>query len=250
MRHDQARLLVHVAQGRLIRPVEGVLSAVSSEPAPKARPRSAIMNREALAFRAVYEQYFNFVWTNLRKLGVREADVADVVHKAFVLVHAKLPDFEYRSSLRTWLYAICAKLASDYRRSARIRREIVMGPVEMEELAAVADPVLQRVDTQQRLRIAEAILNRLPESQRTAFVLFELEDLSGAEIAQMLGVSVGTVRSRLRLARQTFAREVARIFAREQRAGKSLAPVTRQLENDPAIDPKERRAAKPPGKVS
>jgi RNA polymerase sigma-70 factor (ECF subfamily) len=59
------------------------------------------------------------------------------------------------------------------------------------------------------------MLNKLPEAQRLVFVLFELEDLSGSEIAELLGISLGTVRSRLRLAREVFTREVKRLSAHE-----------------------------------
>jgi RNA polymerase sigma-70 factor, ECF subfamily len=61
--------------------------------------------------------------------------------------------------------------------------------------------------------VAEAILSRLPEPQRIVFVLFELEEMSGDDIAALLEIPVGTVRSRLRLARETFRREVRRLSA-------------------------------------
>ena len=64
--------------------------------------------------------------------------------------------------------------------------------------------------------MAEAILDKLPDEQRAVFVLFELEELSGEEIAALLGLSVGTVRSRLRLARELFRREVARLRAAQE----------------------------------
>jgi len=68
-------------------------------------------------------------------------------------------------------------------------------------------------DDRRRARAAESILNKLPEAQRTVFVLFELEEMSGQDIATLLNVSVGTVRSRLRLARDAFRREVKRLSA-------------------------------------
>ncbi len=68
-------------------------------------------------------------------------------------------------------------------------------------------------ESRQRAVVAESILNRLPEPQRLVFVLFELEEMSGEDIAQLLNISVGTVRSRLRLARERFEREVKRLAA-------------------------------------
>jgi RNA polymerase sigma-70 factor (ECF subfamily) len=66
--------------------------------------------------------------------------------------------------------------------------------------------------------VAEALLNRLPEKLRVVFVLFELEEMHGDEIAAFLNIPVGTARSRLRLARKTFRREAARL----ERSGKKV----------------------------
>ena len=73
----------------------------------------------------IFREYAPFVWRGLRRLGVPESDVEDVCQEVFVVVHRKLGDFEGRSSLRTWIYGICARTASDYRRSGRVRREVV-----------------------------------------------------------------------------------------------------------------------------
>jgi RNA polymerase sigma-70 factor (ECF subfamily) len=168
---------------------------------------------ELTEFRAVYEAHFRFVWGSLRRLGVREADVFDLTQKVFVTVHARAGDFEGRSRLRTWIFGICQRVASDYRRSATIRHEIVMDTAELAfqmESEALAHT---KAESRQRAAVAEAILNKLPEAQRIVFALFELDEMSGDEIAELLDVSVGTVRSRLRLAREAVRREVKRLSA-------------------------------------
>lgn len=164
------------------------------------------------AFRELYDQHFHFVWRSLRRLGVREPDVTDSTQKVFLIAHIKLPKFEGRARLTTWLFAICQRVASDYRRSAAIRREVA---TDTGALAAAADPLdpTAGAEARQRARIAEAILDKLPEPQRVVFVLFELEELSGEEIAALLDLPIGTIRSRLRLARETFRREVKRLSA-------------------------------------
>jgi RNA polymerase sigma-70 factor, ECF subfamily len=169
-------------------------------------------------FRAIYDEHFEFVWCSLRRLGVREADTMDQVQKVFLAVHVGWDDFEGRSKLRTWLFGICRRVASDYRRSSPIRREIVTD-------AAVMD--LQRddhreagPDSRHQADVAEAILSRMPEPQRVVFVLFELEEMSGEDIAVLLNLSIGPVRSRLRLARERFRREVKRLAAADPMARK------------------------------
>jgi RNA polymerase sigma-70 factor (ECF subfamily) len=171
------------------------------------------MTTEDLDFRAIYDAHFDFVWRSLRRLGVRESDVLDLAQKVFLTAHFKLADFEGRSLVSTWLFGICQRVASDYRRSALIRREVSTDNAELESVAGRSEDLSDKNDVQRRARAAEAILNKLPEPQRVVFVLFELEEMSGQDIAALLGVSVGTVRSRLRLARDTFRREVKRLAA-------------------------------------
>jgi RNA polymerase sigma-70 factor (ECF subfamily) len=171
-------------------------------------------------FRALYDAHVNFVWRCLRRLGVREADLTDVTQKVFFTAFVKLPQFEGRSQLSSWLFGICQRLASDYRRSAVVRREVATDTAQFDRYADAAHDLVERSDARRRASVAESILDKLPDEQRAVFVLFELEELSGEEIAELLGLSVGTVRSRLRLARELFRREVARLRA----AQKSDAP--------------------------
>lgn len=162
-------------------------------------------------FRAIYEAHFNFVWCSLRRLGVREADVLDQAQKVFLTAHFKLAEFEGRSQITTWLFGICQRVASDYRRSALFRREVTTDAAEMDLYGGTQEDSSHSAESRQRAQVAEAILAKLPEAQRLVFMLFELEEMSGQDIAQLLGISVGTVRSRLRLAREAFSREVKRL---------------------------------------
>ena len=173
-------------------------------------------NPPQLSFREVYLAHFDFVWGALRRLGVREQDAQDVTQKVFIVVYLKLPAFEQRSSLRTWLFRVCLNAASDYRRSAPIRREVATEPAEMDFLSGYQDDVHEGTESRRQVGVAETILSKLPEAQRLVFVLFELEDMSGGEIADLLGISVGTVRSRLRLARELFMREVKRLSVHQE----------------------------------
>ncbi|HVR21061.1 MAG TPA: RNA polymerase sigma factor [Polyangiaceae bacterium] len=162
-------------------------------------------------FRAIYDAHFDFVWRSLRRLGVREPDVLDLAQKVFLTAHVKLPEFEGRSRVSTWLFGICQRVASDYRRSAVFRREVATDAAEIELFGTSPDDASSGMEARQTAALAEALLSKLPEEQRVVFVLFELEEMSGQDIAELLDVPVGTIRSRLRLARETFSREVKRL---------------------------------------
>ncbi len=162
-------------------------------------------------FRAIYDAHFDLVWCSLRRLGVREADAFDASQKVFLIVHAKISEFEGRAQLSTWLFGICRRVASDYRRSAVVRREVLTDVTHMDRYDTASHDSSTQAETQHRAETAEALLDKLPEPQRVVFVMFELEELSGEAIGKQLGISVGTVRSRLRLAREAFSREVKRL---------------------------------------
>lgn len=169
------------------------------------------------SFPDVYDEHFRFVWRSLRRLGVPEADVADAAQEVFVVVHRKLEGFEGRAKLATWIFGICLRIASRRRNSPAKRREV-------HDEAAIAnqidpgDGAAAEVERRDRLRVLDALLDDLPLEQRAVFVLFELEAMTGEDIAEALEIPLGTVYSRLRLAREAFERGVKRVQAK-QRAG-------------------------------
>lgn len=167
--------------------------------------RSARTNVPTLA--EIFREYAPFVWRGLRRLGVPESDVEDVCQEVFVVVHRKLADFEGRSSLKTWIYGICARTASDYRRSGRVRREVVTDtpPENVTEGGAQDDAVALR----QARATLDRILDQLDDDKRSVFVLYEIEELTMAEVAEALGCPLQTAYSRLHAARKIVEAGVA-----------------------------------------
>lgn len=176
----------------------------------------------SIEFRRFYDEHVRFVWRALVRLGVGPNDLPDAVQEVFVVVHVKLGEFEGRSKITTWLFGICTRVASDRRQRAHVRREIPS--LDLPQVAAESTDAPGDATERARAReLLAAIVDWMPEEQRVVFVLFELEGLSGESIAELLDVPVGTVRSRLRLAREVFRQAVARLQARGRgRAGVAL----------------------------
>jgi RNA polymerase sigma-70 factor (ECF subfamily) len=154
-------------------------------------------------FKEVYDAQFAFVWRSLRRLRIPDASLKDAMQDVFVVVHRRLGEFEGRAKVSTWLFGICLRVAKDYRRRAHVRREVL----DDSGFASVADPNSDAgagAERQQDLAMFEAALDELEIDQRAVFILFELENLTGDEIAETLEIPLGTVYSRLRLARQAF----------------------------------------------
>ena len=177
---------------------------------PRAAPGVA---EEVPSFRAVYDQYAPFVWRVLRRLGVRPADLEDVCQEVFVVVHRKLPEFAQRSSLRTWLYGIAVRCASDQRRRAHVQRET---PTDRVADSAVEAPQPGTVAARQARALLDTIIDGLDDDKRAVFVLFELEELPMAEVAEVVGCPPQTAYSRLHAARAAVTAAVQRLRARER----------------------------------
>jgi RNA polymerase sigma-70 factor (ECF subfamily) len=168
-----------------------------------------------LDFEEIYRGHHDFVWRTLRRMGVSERDAMDAGQRVFLIAHRSLPLFEGRSTLKTWLCGIALRVASDYRRSAVSRREVLVADLP-DGTSREADQ-FERLVERERLAALDCVLSELPVEQRTVFVLFELEELSGEEIAELLAVPEGTVRSRLRLARRAFSKILANHQSRSVR---------------------------------
>lgn len=166
------------------------------------------------SFTSIYEGYFPYIWRSVQRLGVAASQTDDVVQDVFLIAHQKLSGFEGRSSIKTWLYGIALRRARLHRAGARhagseegVDNERVRGP-------ETARPD-RRAEYAEAARVVNAILDRLDDDQREVFVLAELEELAAPEIAEVLGVKLNTVYSRLRRARETFAKAVARYRAQD-----------------------------------
>jgi RNA polymerase sigma-70 factor (ECF subfamily) len=166
----------------------------------------------------VHEQHADFVYLSLQRLGVGDADVEDLLQEVFLVVHRRLHTFDGSSALRTWLFGICTRVAAGSRNKAYHRREESRGDLPTDTRASGATPEEAAAAGQDRARLA-AILDTMDPEKRALFVMFELDEMSCEEIAELFGIPVGTVYSRLHAARKAFQGAVARFEARESSRG-------------------------------
>jgi RNA polymerase sigma factor (sigma-70 family) len=119
-----------------------------------------------------------------------------------VVAYRRLPDFEHEN-VAGWLYQITRRKVRDYRRLSWIRHIFTTRTMSTfkHSLTPGPDP-LKQLESHERTELLDRILGTLPDEQRAAFVLFELEGLSGAAIAELQQVSVNTVWGRIYKARQ------------------------------------------------
>lgn len=149
----------------------------------------------------VYRDTFQHVWNTLRRLGVPERDLEDAAHEVYLVVQRRLGDYDPERPLRAWLTGICYRVASDDRRRAFRRREVLWDAGEVPASEPTAEAALEAAQAQRRVAAA---LETLPLEQRVVFVMHDIDGFSMPDIARELGAPLNTLYSRLRLGRARF----------------------------------------------
>jgi RNA polymerase sigma-70 factor, ECF subfamily len=162
------------------------------------------------AFEELYERHRHAVYKVAHGMTRNVEDALDVVQETFVKAHKSLARFERRASIGTWLCQIAVHQAIDLGRRRKVRRA-----EPLEEKLVGGEGLSPRAEAQeQELRQAlTKALDELSEKHRTVFVLYTVQGLSYKEIAEALGISIGTVMSRLFYARKNLQGLLAQ-FAR------------------------------------
>lgn len=173
----------------------------------------AIVADRNRAFRALYDAHAAFVWRNLRRLGVSDADVEDKVQEVFVVAHRRWTDFVDRGhGPRAWLFQIALRVASDARRHRR-RHPIDPDGGIAQDRASIEPPQAQEVARKQAIDLLDRALATIDLGRRAVLVLHEIEQMTAPEIAKTLEIPLNTVYSRLRVARVELEQEIGRLSA-------------------------------------
>lgn len=161
---------------------------------------------EPLTVADVYRAHADFVWRVVQRLGVPPDDAEDVVHEVFMVVQRRLPEFDGRGAITSWLYAIARGVAANYRRghTRAVRRldraDPPPAPRSPEEDAAAREAAL----------VIEHFLAELDPETREVFALVDIEGMTSPEAARALDLDLGRVHARLKTARRRFNALVAR----------------------------------------
>ena len=147
------------------------------------------------AFQELYDTYRERVYrTSLRILG-NYHDAEDGMHDAFVKIYENLKNFRKESRLSTWIYRITVNIALAKRK--QVKKLLFLSAPEELSSRAVATPDVPETESEFKRILLQEALNRLRPKLKTCFVLRVIEGLSYEEIAEILKIPVGTVRSRL-----------------------------------------------------
>jgi RNA polymerase sigma-70 factor (ECF subfamily) len=163
-------------------------------------PSSAeVANADRLVqFDAFFREHSAYVWTSLRRLGVDERDREDVASETLFRLYQKMDERDVARPAKPWIFAFAVRVASDYRRLARHRRE-VLGSDAIDRAIAPHDV------TGETRQIVLAALETLDLDKRSVVILHDLDEQTIPEIAAALSIPIGTAYSRLRAGRAELA---------------------------------------------
>lgn len=188
-----------VGQQRSVRPrpnaCEGPSSTYEGQPGPE------------LSLDSVYRDHADFVWRCLKRFGVADSELEDRMHDVFMVVQRRLPEFDGRAAMTSWLYGIARGVAANDRRSRR-RARLHLEQIGASERLRVELDQRSPDDEMLHRRALDMIADFLPGLEthlREAFVLVDLEGLKPRDAALALKLTPEEIHSRLRTARRRFA---------------------------------------------
>jgi RNA polymerase sigma-70 factor (ECF subfamily) len=153
------------------------------------------------AMRELHQLYYRAAASFLRKLGTQPNEVEDACQEVFLQFFRYLPSFRGQAELKTWLYRLCVTEARKARRRRRVAATLSALLLRQPRAEAVPAAVRSEATVQE---LARRALDRMTPEHRTVFVLFEMEGLSGREIADITRTSQPSTFRRLYEARRIF----------------------------------------------
>jgi RNA polymerase sigma-70 factor (ECF subfamily) len=181
--------------------VEGAVEQFGGTP-----PAATSARDREVRLRSMVDRYIDFVARVLRNAGTPDAEIDDEVQRTFITAARRLDDVRPGAE-KGFLFKIALNLAAHARRTLARRREVLAeeAPERNETF-----PTPEQLTDQKRMRLLlDGVLDRMDESLRVVFVLYEFEEMNMSEIADVLDIPRGTVASRLRRARAEFRERVA-----------------------------------------
>jgi RNA polymerase sigma-70 factor, ECF subfamily len=154
------------------------------------------------SFRELCARYFEFVWKCARAFGSKPDEIDDVVQDVFLVAQRRHADLKEERLARSWIYSITRRVVSSQRRRRRERDS--RAGADVDALSSPEQSPLAAAEHNLEVRVLSTLLDGMDERKREVFVLSEILEMSGREIAETIGVPMNTVYSRLRAAREEF----------------------------------------------
>lgn len=186
--------------------VDAVIDYASREP-PDGELARRIQGGDRYAFELLARRYYRPIFAVVASYLPEPADVEDAVQETFLRALDRIQTFDPGRPFAPWLYQVARNVARNRRKAWR-RHVAPLSSIEGTAEAIDPGPAVQAERAELRGLVAAAI-ERLPERQRTAFRLFDVEGYSAAEVGELMGLSAASVRSNVYHARRALRARLA-----------------------------------------
>jgi len=184
-------------------------------------PEGSLVRRaqagEEAAFREIVEKYQSKVFSIIHGIVRHRNDVEDIAQQVFAKVYLSLKNFDFRSSLITWIYKITVNECFDYLRKRKVRKLVYESDLSEDEVRRVenTEPHVDRqtpADTHLAQRdYVVKLLDRVSEEERMLLMMKEVEGYSVEELAEKTGMNENTIKVKLFRARQKLVKAAQRL---------------------------------------
>ncbi len=187
-------------------------SGVGQEPLVQGDLPELVLPSEDARFRELFRREAGYVLASLRRLGVHPSDAEDVTQEVMLRVFRLLGEYDPSRPLRPWIFGIAHRVASEWRRHRRRHPEDPTA-FEDKDLVSSQGDAESALATRQAKAMVERALLAVEVDRRAVFILHDLDGCPVPDIARTLEIPPNTAYSRLRLAREEFRAEVARLHS-------------------------------------
>jgi len=177
-----------------------------------------VQARDEMAFREIVERYQSKVFSIIFGILRNRNDAEDIAQQVFAKVYFSIKNFDFRSSLLTWIYKITVNECYDYLRKKRVRKLVYESDFSQEDSDRMqaSEPAVDPgvpVDKQLAQRdLIVKLLSKIPEDERSLILLKEVEGRSVEELAQMTGLNENTIKVKLFRTRQKLLKAASRLM--------------------------------------
>jgi len=152
------------------------------------------LNGDEYSFNLLARKYQTKIYWHARKMTGNHLDADEIVQEVLLVLYEKLKNFNFESSLFTWIYRITITRSINYLKRQKLRKFVSFDAPENIGLSTEED-LVKTVEDKEKLKKLDSVLQQLPEKQREVFILRHFEELTYEEIANLTGKSVGGLKA-------------------------------------------------------
>ena len=146
------------------------------------------------SFNRLINKYQQKIYWHARRMTGSHLDADEVVQEVLIVLYNKLKDFQFKSSLYTWIYRITSTRSINFLNKRKLKKILYFDDINPAE-TGTKDDIIKDIDTKDKLKKLDQFLQTLPAKQREIFILRNVDGLSYEEISEITGKSIGGLKS-------------------------------------------------------